>query len=205
MPVPTTGQRVIARRLHKDEVLSRLRDAILDGLLQPGERIRDRDLEVWFGVSRTPIRLAIAALEDMRLVETSPSRYTKVCGLRPEIVPDLVDGMTVLWGAALDRVRTLGRLGDVEASLVSSGTVFESWARGEAAAIEVVRTFAGATAAAATLSVNPVLERFADRAVVLVLFHATRSGAQVDAEALADSLRRASRHVLSPEQGSTAA
>lgn len=78
MPVPTTARPVIPRRLHKDAVFDHLLAAVLDGTLSPGERLRDVDLERWLGVSRTPIRVALAKLVDLRLVETTSKRATCV-------------------------------------------------------------------------------------------------------------------------------
>lgn len=61
-----------------DEVYARLGEAILDGSLAPGERLRDHDLAEWLGVSRTPVREALQRLERVGLVEVSPHRYTRV-------------------------------------------------------------------------------------------------------------------------------
>jgi DNA-binding GntR family transcriptional regulator len=59
----------------------RLRRAILDGTLAPGERLRDTELCTWLGLSKTPVREALARLEEDGLVETEPQRYTRVAPL----------------------------------------------------------------------------------------------------------------------------
>lgn len=61
-----------------DEVYARLGEAILDGRLAPGQRLRDQELAEWLGVSRTPVREALQRLERVGLVEVSPHRYTRV-------------------------------------------------------------------------------------------------------------------------------
>ncbi|WP_106815652.1 GntR family transcriptional regulator [Microbacterium timonense] len=61
-----------------DEVYERLGEAILDGRLAPGARLRDHELAEWLGVSRTPVREALQRLERAGLVEVSPHRYTRV-------------------------------------------------------------------------------------------------------------------------------
>jgi len=61
-----------------DEVYARLGEAILDGRLAPGDRLRDQELAEWLGVSRTPVREALQRLERAGLVEVSPHRYTRV-------------------------------------------------------------------------------------------------------------------------------
>lgn len=79
MPIPSTGTREPAKRtLLRDTVLERLRAAILDGTLQPGERLHDDQIEEWLGVSRTPVRDALNELSRAGLVEMSPNRYTRV-------------------------------------------------------------------------------------------------------------------------------
>lgn len=58
-----------------------IRNAIVDGTLAPGERLNDVALAQWLGVSRTPLREAIARLEQAGLVMTKPGRYTMVSPL----------------------------------------------------------------------------------------------------------------------------
>ena len=80
MPVPKqTG--ATARTLLRDQAYARLRDAILDGTLEPSEQLKDAELSEWLGLSRTPIREALARLEEYGLVETAPNRYTRVAPL----------------------------------------------------------------------------------------------------------------------------
>ncbi|ROS49648.1 GntR family transcriptional regulator [Frigoribacterium sp. PhB24] len=74
MPVPSPTRPAIPRRLHKDAVFDHLVAAILDGTLQPGERLRDADCEAWLGVSRTPIRVAVAKLGHVGLVDSTTHR-----------------------------------------------------------------------------------------------------------------------------------
>jgi DNA-binding GntR family transcriptional regulator len=80
MPVPSERADT-ARTLLRDQAYARLRDAILDGTLEPGEQLKDAELAEWLGLSRTPIREAVARLEEYGLVETEPNRYTRVAPL----------------------------------------------------------------------------------------------------------------------------
>jgi DNA-binding FadR family transcriptional regulator len=57
-----------------------VRAPILDGRLQPGRRLHSDERCRWLGLSRTPVRDALARLEEDGLVETSP-RYTHVSPL----------------------------------------------------------------------------------------------------------------------------
>ncbi|PRC44198.1 GntR family transcriptional regulator [Mycobacterium sp. ITM-2017-0098] len=87
MPVPVASA-AEGRQLLRDSVFVRIRDAIIDGTLEPGERLVDGDLSGWLGVSRTPIREALARLEAAGLVETKPGRYTMVSPIDPRTLAD---------------------------------------------------------------------------------------------------------------------
>jgi DNA-binding GntR family transcriptional regulator len=79
MPLPEGKQ--ISRTLLSDRAYSVLRSAIIDGTLAPGERLRDVELVKRLGLSRTPIREAVARLAEDGLVESEPNRYTRVTPL----------------------------------------------------------------------------------------------------------------------------
>src|SRR3954447_14724030 len=80
MPVPAETDK-LDRDLLRERAYATLRDAIVDGTLAPGERLRDQELCSWLGVSRTPVREAIGRLEQDGLVETAPQRFTRVAPL----------------------------------------------------------------------------------------------------------------------------
>ena len=77
MPVPT-HEAPIRTSLLRDTVHDRLRDAIVDGTLAPGEVVRDTELAAWLGVSRTPVREALLRLGETGLVRAAPGRSTVV-------------------------------------------------------------------------------------------------------------------------------
>jgi DNA-binding GntR family transcriptional regulator len=80
MPVPE-NRAGLERDLLRDRAYGALRDAIVDGTLAPGERLRDQELCEWLGLSRTPVREALSRLEQDGLVETEPQRFTRVAPL----------------------------------------------------------------------------------------------------------------------------
>jgi DNA-binding GntR family transcriptional regulator len=92
MPVPS-GTAATSRTLLRDQAYVRLRDAILDGTLEPGEQLKDAEIAEWLGLSRTPIREALARLEEYGLVETAPNRFTRVT---PLSAVDARDAFTVV-------------------------------------------------------------------------------------------------------------
>ncbi|HEV2796747.1 MAG TPA: GntR family transcriptional regulator [Nocardioides sp.] len=77
MPVPAPAI-PLRTALLRDTVHDRLRDAIVDGTLAPGEIVRDTELAAWLGVSRTPVREALLRLGETGLVRAAPGRSTVV-------------------------------------------------------------------------------------------------------------------------------
>jgi DNA-binding GntR family transcriptional regulator len=80
--------------------------AILDGTLQPGERLRDDELTAWLGTSRAPIREALGHLAEVGLVEMSPNRYTRVATVTPRLYAE----SGAVWAALVTRALHWGIL-----------------------------------------------------------------------------------------------
>lgn len=80
---------VINRRSLTDELVERLRDLIVEGELQPGERIGEKALCERFGVSRTPLREALKVLASEGLVELAPNRGARVARLSEQDLEEL--------------------------------------------------------------------------------------------------------------------
>jgi len=70
-----------------------VRDAIVTGELAPGAVIRDAELAERVGLSRTPVREALARLADDGLVETKPHSWTRV---RPLVLREVRDALVVV-------------------------------------------------------------------------------------------------------------
>jgi DNA-binding GntR family transcriptional regulator len=68
----------------RDSVYSILRSAILDGRLQAGQHLVERDIAGQLKVSRTPVREAIQKLENEKLVTHIPRRGVFVAGFTKE-------------------------------------------------------------------------------------------------------------------------
>lgn len=71
MPKGTLDSPIEDRRPLREEVYTRLRQAIIDGQLPPGEHLVETKLAERFGVSRVPVREAIRSLEREHLVSAS--------------------------------------------------------------------------------------------------------------------------------------
>ncbi len=62
----------------RNDVYGHLKKMIVQGTLEPEEKLRDIDLANKLGVSRTPVREALRRLEDEGLVETKHNAWTRV-------------------------------------------------------------------------------------------------------------------------------
>jgi DNA-binding GntR family transcriptional regulator len=75
------------------QAANELRDRILTGRLQPGDRLDLDELTAEFGISRTPIREALLELSYEGLVAITPRSGMAVVGISPE---DAVDNFAIL-------------------------------------------------------------------------------------------------------------
>lgn len=77
MPIPTKKIKEKPKTA-KERVYSEVRNWIIDGTLQPEEKISDQEISRYFSVSRTPVREAIQMLSDQHLVNIYPGKETLV-------------------------------------------------------------------------------------------------------------------------------
>lgn len=75
----------------RDVVFNTLRDAILKGELEPGERLMEIQLAERLGVSRTPIREAIRKLELEGLVLMIPRKGAEVAKISEKSLRDVLE------------------------------------------------------------------------------------------------------------------
>lgn len=87
-----------------DEVVVKLRGAILNGVLPPEEPLREAALALTFGVSRGPIREAISRLAREGLVIERPNRSALVARLSREDLEEVYSLRAVLEPLAARRV-----------------------------------------------------------------------------------------------------
>ena len=87
----------------RDVVFQTLRQAILSGQLQPGERLMEIHLAKQLGVSRTPVREAIRKLELEGLVSTIPRRGAVVAEITRTDMEDVLEVRHALEDLAVRR------------------------------------------------------------------------------------------------------
>lgn len=93
----------IPRTKLSDEVAHRLREAILTGGLKPGMRIVQEEWARQLGVSRMPVRDAVAKLVAEGLLQVSRTNETTVASLSEQDVDDAYLVNAVLTGIAAQR------------------------------------------------------------------------------------------------------
>jgi DNA-binding GntR family transcriptional regulator len=98
------------------EVLTRLRDFIVEGHLMAGERVPERQLCERFAVSRTPLREALKVLAAEGLVELLPNRGARIRTFSAADIRDFFEILAALESAA-GRL-ACGRISDMEIAAI---------------------------------------------------------------------------------------
>lgn len=88
---------------------TRIRDLIVCGKLQPGERLKEEELSKRFRVSRTPLRQALIAIESEGLILSRPNAGFVVASLSATEVSSLYPIVWTLEALALDETFDLVR------------------------------------------------------------------------------------------------
>lgn len=87
----------------RDVVFNTLREAILTGDIEPGERLMEIKLADKLGVSRTPIREAIRMLQLEGLVNMTPRKGTVVAEISKEDLKNVLEVRKVLEELAVEK------------------------------------------------------------------------------------------------------
>lgn len=74
------------RSSRSDEVLAAIRDALLSGAFAPGEQLREGQIALQLGVSKTPVREALSTLRAGGLVKSSSTRGVVVMEIDRDMV-----------------------------------------------------------------------------------------------------------------------
>lgn len=130
VPMPPTVGR-LDRTSARIRVYDQLRALIEDAVLVPGETVRDVDIALQFGVSRTPVREAFQLLEQLGVLETLPNRHTRVTQVHSEdealICPPLAALHAIAARTAVGHLST----GDLKEMAKANQALRESGLRGD--------------------------------------------------------------------------
>lgn len=90
--------------LARDRVFQRVRTDILNCELKPGEELREADLAKRYGVSKTPIRVAMQKLEFEGLVDIKPRRGHRVRPISIRDAEDILELRAILESAVVGKI-----------------------------------------------------------------------------------------------------
>jgi DNA-binding GntR family transcriptional regulator len=96
MTVAAAVPRKVSRQTLHSEITSQLRDLIVQGHFQPGEKINEVRLGVDLGVSRTPLREAIRTLGSEGLLDLVPNRGAIVRSFSLNDVLDMMEALGII-------------------------------------------------------------------------------------------------------------
>lgn len=98
----TAGQPVVPPNSIADQIYERLKSGIIDGEIEPGNRLFEAELASSFQASRTPVREALRRLEQDHLVERLSSGGVRVTEFDWQAIQDLFSLRAVLEMHAID-------------------------------------------------------------------------------------------------------
>lgn len=101
MPIPMNYSKPI-RVSAKESAYLQLQQWIIDGTLQPEEKLVDTDLAQALSLSRTPIREALQLLEVQGFVEMFPGKATRVTTIKKDDLKNLLPPLAVLQALAAE-------------------------------------------------------------------------------------------------------
>lgn len=101
MPIPVNHAKPV-RTTAKLHAFNQLQQWIIDGTLQPQEKLNDIELAKALGVSRTPIRESLQLLESQGFVSMQPGRATQVTAVETEDINNLLPPLAVLQALAVE-------------------------------------------------------------------------------------------------------
>ena len=105
----------VERTLLRDTAYEAIRDAIVRGDIAPGAVVSNAAVADQLGLSRAPVRDALARLADEGLVETKPQSYTRVTRLVLKEVRDAVAVVRAMHELAARTAVPLLTAGDIGA------------------------------------------------------------------------------------------
>ena len=101
--------------LRRDQVLERLRNAIIAGHFKPGDRLIERELCERMGVSRTSIREALRHLEAEHLIQVEPRRGPVVARMTRKQIAEIYEVRAMLEAALVRRFAEIAGDDDIAA------------------------------------------------------------------------------------------
>lgn len=95
MPIPQNYEKP-KRLTAKENAFQQIQQWIIDGTLQPSEKLNDVELAKVLGVSRTPVRESLQLLEVQGFVEMFPGKATQVTEVEKDSIQELLPPLAAL-------------------------------------------------------------------------------------------------------------
>ena len=111
MTSPITGQESVEQ---KDDAYARLRSLLLGGEVRPGQKLSHRTLAKDLGLSRSPVREALLALEGEGLIEHRPQSGVYLREIGPRELDELYDMRVLVEPYAAERAARLADASHLE-------------------------------------------------------------------------------------------
>ncbi|GLI07019.1 GntR family transcriptional regulator [Paenibacillus tyrfis] len=134
MPIPKDYLTPV-RLSAKDKTLAQLQKWIIEGTMQPDEKLNDAEISAALGVSRTPVREALQILEMQGLVQMFPGKDTRVTTIDKANILKLYPTLAALHALAAEtaarliqpeQVRQLHELNDSFAKYVEDNDLYQA-------------------------------------------------------------------------------
>ncbi|MBW1614273.1 MAG: GntR family transcriptional regulator [Deltaproteobacteria bacterium] len=90
--------RLIKKKALHEEIVETLRDMIMTGELQEGDKINENALCASMGISKTPLREALRVLSAEKIIKLVPNKGSYVCKPTLKEIKEMFDVMSVLEG-----------------------------------------------------------------------------------------------------------
>lgn len=182
-----------------EAVTARLRELILTGELPQGERVTESGLASLLSVSRTPVRLALAALEQEDLVEGEPNRGFRVRQFTIDDMREIIEVRATLEGMAARLAAENGVSDQQDARLSSCLEELDGLIARDVGGREACRRFSEINirfhATIAEIAANKTLTRLLERATTIPFRSAPLMYVLSDDEALKTMIEAQRDHV----------
>ncbi|MFT4119549.1 GntR family transcriptional regulator [Bradyrhizobium sp.] len=113
----------VSRKTVQQGTFEKLKDAIMAGVFQPGDRLVETDLCEQLGVSRASLREALRSLQSERLIDFIPNRGPQIPVLSWKEAEDIYELRALLEGEAAARCATAISDEDIQSLSVTVQTL----------------------------------------------------------------------------------
>src|SRR5476649_457993 len=100
---PHLGLGRIERETVQERVYGALRDRLMRGGFEPGQKLKIAELASAFGTSAMPVREALSRLTAERAIECMPNRSVRIPALSRDALQDLLETRFAVEGLAVAR------------------------------------------------------------------------------------------------------